>query len=100
MFWKNGMYFLRSIIGINYTVAVDVCGDEGGLQYEFIDVIVEGYNGNDSIQVVSILPHVLAHVKAKQLSIEMFSKKINNHSCFSSQEHIMLIHHKNIGWEE
>ena len=85
MFWKNGMYFLRSIIGINYTVAVDVCGDEGGLQYEFIDVIVEGYNGNDSIQVVSILRHVLAHVKVKQPAVNMVLKQSNNSPCLSSK---------------
>ena len=61
------MFLLGSMVVSDYTVDVYVNVDVGGFQYAFIDVIVEGYTGNKMIQVAYIPPHVLAHVKVKNL---------------------------------
>ena len=60
-FGKKGMYLFGFIIVSHYLVNEN--GDQGGLQYEFIDVLFDGYSGLDNIQVASIIHFSLVHVK-------------------------------------
>ena len=60
-FGKKGMYILGFVIVSHYLSNEN--GDQGGLQYEFIDVLFDGYSGLDNIQVASIIHFSLVHVK-------------------------------------
>ena len=48
-FSKKGMYIFGFMTVSHYSGNEN--GDQGGFQYEFVDVFVEGYNGQDNIQV-------------------------------------------------
>ena len=94
-FGKKGMSLLGFMIVSNYSE-----GDESdsGYQYEFIDVVVEGYSGQDHVQVASIIAHVLDIIKMKHPGVNLVFMQSDNASCFSSQEHIPYIHHNNKDW--
>jgi hypothetical protein len=63
-FGKKGRLLLGFMIVRDYAGRENVDNDEGGFQYELIDVIVEGSTGQVNVQVTSILPeNVLGHIK-------------------------------------
>eukprot|EP00957_Ditylum_brightwellii_P035567 2696864-Ditylum_brightwellii.AAC.1 len=68
------------------------------VKYEFVDIVVAGYSGQDNVQVAAIIPHVLEYLHFIHPEIEKVYIQSNNASCFSSQEHIPYIHQKNEGW--
>ena len=70
-------------------------GDQGGFQYEFVDVFVEGYSGQDNIQVASIIHFFLVHMKENHPLVNVMFMQSDNATCFSSQEHVPYIYHKN-----
>jgi hypothetical protein len=79
----------------DYTGHKNIDNDEKGeFQYELIDVIVEGYTGQDNLQVTSILPHALRHVESIHSDVDFVYEQSDKTSFFSSQEHIAFIHHQ------
>ena len=73
-------------------------GDQGGFQYELDDFIVQGYSGQDNIQVVLILHFVLVHMKQNHPLVNVIFMQSDNATCFSSHEHVPCIYHKNKEW--
>ena len=82
-FGKKGMYLFGFIIVSHYLVNENV--DQGGLQYEFVDVVVEGYSGQDNIQVVLILHFFLVHVIENYTLVNVMFMHSDDATCFSSQ---------------
>eukprot|EP00957_Ditylum_brightwellii_P167129 12722989-Ditylum_brightwellii.AAC.1 len=79
---------------------LDNNGINSRYQYEFIDVVVEGYTGQDHVQVAAVISHFLQNVKSKHPVAELVFMQSNNASYFSSQEHIPYIYHNNDKWVE
>lgn len=89
-FGKKGMSLLGFMIVRGY-----IDGEESGYEYNFIDVVVEGYAGQNNTQVAAIIKVVKDYINTNFPDATSATIQSDNASCFSSQDLIPFIYFMN-----
>lgn len=66
-----------------------------GLEYQFIDCIMEQYSSQDSMQVMATIQIVVENIQSRYPNIKKLTLQSDNASCFASHDNIPYIHHLN-----
>jgi hypothetical protein len=87
-FGKRGM----SLLGAVLVSCVERDG-KVGLEYVFLDCIVERYSSQDNMQVHGVLTLLLHLIKAQYPDTTEISITLDNAACLASHDIIAYIHH-------
>lgn len=66
-----------------------------GLEYQYIDCMMQQYSAQDSVQVLACIQVVIKFVKEKYPNIISLTLQSDNASCFASHDNIPYLYHLN-----
>ena len=93
-FGKRGM----SLLGAMFVRRVDrKIKDEivSGLEYRYIDCVMEHYSAQDSVQVLSTIKLVIEYLRITYPCINSITLQSDNASCFATHDNIPFVYHLN-----
>ena len=70
-----------------------------GLEYQFIDCIMQSYSSQDSMQVMSCIQTVIENIKTRYPTIKKLTLQSDNASCYASHDNIPYVYHLNKEFE-
>jgi hypothetical protein len=87
---KKGM----SVLGAMFSRWKDD-GENRGFQYSFVDYIIDGYTGQDNLQVAAVVQQIMRTVQDRHPGVKKVIIQSDNATGFASQELIPFIFHMN-----
>jgi hypothetical protein len=94
-FGKRGMSLLGAMMVRRTTREIN--GEmKTGLEYVFIDIVIDKYSTQDSVQVLAAMQVIVTeHIKQRYPEIRTVTLQSDNASCFATHDAIPFVHHLN-----
>lgn len=70
-------------------------GEKRGFQYSFVDYVIDGYTGQDNLQVAAVVQQMMRTVQDRHPGVKKVIIQSDNATGFASQELIPFIFHMN-----